>query len=185
MSSDSAPNTHIEPGNLWFDCRVMLDFAYDSGVAVPPELVKDVVALDTLLVQLGAEPISRINAALHGEPAPPPAQPADPAAAATQADKPRSAAELVHDVHAALSRLIKPATALTVLLSEPASQSRYRFLDGVPLIVKAASIAAIVSALVFVVSAAFMTHLVGAPAASGAASSSTASAGAQATKGTP
>lgn len=190
MSSDSGPNTRIDPGNLWFACRVMLDFAYDSGVDVPPELTKNIIALDTLLVQLGADPIARINPALHGERAAS-ALPPIPPAAATQVDLPRSAADLMHEVHAALSKLIKPATALTVLLSEPSRQSRWRFLDGVPLVVKAASVIAIVSALVFVVSAAFLAQLnldvkAADVAASAAAAARQASAGAvQATKGTP
>ena len=185
MSSDSGPSSRVDPGNLWFACRLMLDFAYDAGLEVPPELTADIIALDILLVQIGAEPISRINPALCAEPAPPLAPSVEPTAAAAPAAPPRSAAALMHDVHAALSRLIKPATAFTVMLSEPPSEGRFRFVDVVPLLVKVASVVAIVSATLFVVSAAFMSQATQDAKAVVAAASAASAAGTQAAKGTP
>jgi hypothetical protein len=63
------------------------------------------------------------------------------------------AIDLLIKIHQGLSKVVAPATALSLQMSEP-PPNRHRFLGGTPLIVKLAAAVATLSAIAFVLSAA-------------------------------
>jgi hypothetical protein len=121
------------------DCRLMLRFARREGFDVPPDLCRDIAGLDSMLKGFGLETISQLPSKLVA------------AASLTSAEGSQlSPTELVLKIHAALSRIISPATAQSLQVSEP-PPGRHRFLGGMPLLVKAAAWVSLISALGFLV----------------------------------
>jgi hypothetical protein len=158
----------LKTPDLLSDCRVMLGFARKSGLALSPQLQRQIADLDAMLAAAQLPPITSIPPALVAMRTPAPidetADPQEPAEALT-------GSELILRVHQQLSDVIAPATAISVQSSEP-PPGRSRFLGGMPLVVKAALLAALISAIGFVVSAAAIAGEAAAskPANSGAAS---------------
>ena len=155
------------------DCRVMLRFARKNGAEVSPQLERQIARLDSILKANKLSPVTDIPALLvsdvpaqpdatHQKQEPPPAGvqvtptlggiPPSPSAAWPVSKPPLSSTELILEVHRELSRVIAPATALSLQSSEP-PPGRHRFLGGMPLIVKAAAVAALLTAAGFVVTA--------------------------------
>lgn len=130
--TDSTPNGGMD---LLDDCRVMLRFALKEGVTVTEDLQKDVARLDELLKAHELPPISALPPAVIDG-----VDPAAPAATLT---------ELVLKVHTALSRVIVPATSLTLQVSEP-PPGKHRFLGGMPVLVKLATLVSLLFAFGFV-----------------------------------
>jgi hypothetical protein len=124
------------------DCRLMLRFALKTALDIPQALVDDIAKLDLLLEKTGQRAIADIGW-------PRATTTADDATA--RPDMP--ATELIITVHKELSKVIAPATALSLQTSEP-PPGRHRFLGGMPLVVKAANFAALVCAVGFVLTAA-------------------------------
>jgi hypothetical protein len=159
----------------------MLRFARESGIDLSSDLRSDIAALDALLKPLGLPSVSDLPSNLVGgvetpkcaeavagaNPAniePMPADPgpeagpvlgADPVPAAEPAPavKPTtaSATELALKVHGVLSKLVAPATALTLRATEP-RPGRHGVFARMPKIVTWAAAAALGSAIGFVVS---------------------------------
>ena len=144
MDSTTTPTTAAVPTpDLLSDCRLMLRYARKTAIDLPPTLVRDVARLDATLVKLRLVPVSDIDQALIGAGGP---------AATVATDDIVSISELVLRVHEELSKVIAPATALSLQTSEP-PPGRHRFLGGMPLVVKAAALAALANAVAFVISA--------------------------------
>jgi hypothetical protein len=129
---DSPPN---EGKDLLDDCRVMLRFALKEGLNVSEDLQKDIARLDELVKAHDLPPISALPPSVidGSNPAAPPA----------------TLTELVLKVHEALSRVIVPATALTLQVSEP-PPGKHRFLGGMPVLVKLATLFSLLFAAGFV-----------------------------------
>lgn len=144
------------------DCRLMLKYALESGLDLSVDLQRDLAELDDRLRKAGLPTVAALPADLPdvatlstgvtpassvaAEP------PADPPAMATPSRPVASTRELVLRVNLALSEVIAPATALTLVTTEPADDA-FRVFARMPRIVWLATIAAIVSASLFVVSA--------------------------------
>lgn len=124
----------------------MLRFALKEGLIVPDDLRHDVAELDQDLVKMTFTPVSAMPAAFI---APPGAASSSSASSAQSATAPVSPGERLLKVHAGLSRVIAPATALTLQVSEPPA-GRRRFLGGLPVLVKIASWVALGCAVGFV-----------------------------------
>lgn len=147
------------------DCRLMLRFARESGVELSPELRSDIAHLDALLKPLNLPSVSELPEDLVGEfetlkrtEAAAAASAPDTeslAVGAVPAAEPMTASgtELALKVHGALSKLVAPATALTLRATEP-KPGKHGVFARMPKIVTWAAAAALVSALVFVVSVA-------------------------------
>ena len=163
------------------DCRLMLRFARRNGLDLSPKLGASIGQLDVLLTRQNLMPVSDLPPSLvsakdtrpegvspgtdkktellvvtHAED---PVQP-NPAVGQeevvdTSVALSLSNTELILQVHEDLSRVVAPATALSLQTSEP-PPGRHRFLGGMPLVVKAAAVVAIVNAVVFVISAGFI-----------------------------
>jgi hypothetical protein len=131
--------------DLLSDCRLMLRYARKNAIDLSANIVRDVARLDAALVRLKLAPLSDIDQTLI-------AAGGDVALPAAEAEA-ASNSERVLRVHEELSKVIAPATALSLQTSEP-PPGRHRFLGGMPLVVKAAALAALVNAIIFVVSAA-------------------------------
>ena len=167
-----------EFGQMWLGCRAMLDVVQEQGIEIPPELIAKVIALDTILVKNGIDPVARITgtkpgASLLDRPdGAPPQAPPEQGSAGTQ-----SAAQLYHEVFAALSKLIRPANAITVFSTDGRAPNP-PFWASLPPLLKFAGITAVVSAMVFVVSAGMMAQLAPPTANPASAQSPTPDAGA-------
>jgi len=135
-SEASRKSSAADSPDLLSDCQIMLRYALKEGLTVPDELRHDVAELDQDLVKMNLTPVSAMPAALFGP----------GAASAAESLFP---SELLLKVHSALSRLISPATALTLQVSEP-PPGRHRFLGGLPALVKIASWVALGCAVGFV-----------------------------------
>ena len=149
--------------DLLADCRLMLRFARESGIDLPPELIRDIAALDAILKQLELPPVSELPTSLLGDVAAPKSSDAavesHPAAGTLGAPTPTDASEsnalkpsgteLALKVHGALSKIVAPATALTLRATEPAP-GKHGVFARMPKIVKWAAVAAMVSAVGFV-----------------------------------
>ena len=139
------------------DCRLMLSFARKNGFVLPLPLLHEIGWLDSVLRALEIDPVSKVapqliwpidvtgGAPLYiaREPSTDPNQP--PAIGLTPE-------EVILDVHAKLSVLIAPTTALSLQTSEPPAGKRHIF-GGMPPIVQAVILVAFVSAICFVISA--------------------------------
>jgi len=191
----------LESPGLLSDCRLMLSYARKNGFELPADLLYEISWLDGVLAALNISPISAISASLltaltreeitkgflpratvPNSPAPAPlpaAIPPDPPVVhfAAQAAEGLSPEEVVLKVHARLSTLIAPTTALSLQTSEPPPGKAHIF-GGMPPLVQNIIWVALASAFFFIVSAAFIAHEAGtardvakasAEAASGAA----------------
>ena len=139
------------------DCRLMLSFARKNGFVLPLTLLHEIGWLDSVLRALEMDPVSRMPPQLvwpialtaqvplyaAHEPA---ANPDEPPAIGLTPE------EVILDVHAKLSLLIAPTTALSLQTSEPPAGKRHIF-GGMPPLVQMVILVAFVSALCFVISA--------------------------------
>lgn len=154
------------------DCRLMLRFILKEALPIPPEVRRDIAEFDIWLVAHKQAPMSSVSKSFVAgieedeiKPPPPAAAPAPvlPAAAppaAADSGAPAVAptptpSERLLKIHEALSRIIAPATPLSLAVSEPAP-GRRRMLGGTPLIVQLAAICALVSAGGFIFSTAVL-----------------------------
>lgn len=194
----------LESPGLLSDCRLMLSYARKNGFELPADLLYEISWLDGVLATLNISPISAISTALlteltreqiakgflpratvPGSPAPallPAAIPPDPPGVdvAAQAAEGLSPEEIVLKVHARLSTLIAPTTALSLQTSEP-PPGKVHIFGGMPPLVQNIIWVALASAFFFIVSAAFIAHEAGtakdvAKAATEAASAASAAA---------
>ena len=143
-SADRLPNS-----DLVSDCRLMLRFARKDGTDLPPELEQQIARLDADLGGLGLEPITDIPEVLVSKIR----SENQPSAESPPAGASKFSTESILSVHAALSRVIAPATALSLQTTEPPPGGN-TFFGGMPLVVKSAALASLVCAAGFVVSAA-------------------------------
>lgn len=162
MNSNDLPDPRLQaqekeeppPGlDLLGDCRLMLRFALKEALEIPEELRKDISQFDHLLISIGLPSLSNVPKALIGkQTVSVPGVVAAPQDSPTQTELVGSEGlDLLLRVHQGLSKVVAPATALSLQASEP--QGRRRFLGGTPPIVKLAAVFATVSALTFVFSA--------------------------------
>jgi hypothetical protein len=136
--------------DLLDECRMMLAFAREVGLALLPDLARDIAALDRLLTQVNLPPISELPRSLLSADVP---SAAGASGTSPKAPEPLSATELVLRVHGALSTVIAPATPLTLQATEPTDGRRGVF-ARMPRIVKVAAVWSIISAVFYLVSAA-------------------------------
>jgi hypothetical protein len=176
------------------DCRLMLRFARRNGLPISRVLQHDIASLDTVLCRLNVAPISELPTSLiqavpavvgtevaKGAPIAEVATVTSEAVGDGTATAPQGSldmasiapVEAVIFVHGELSKVIAPASALSLQTSEP-PPGRHRFLGGMPLIVKAAAMTALVSAIGFVVSAGFIAGKKSSDPAAGKAQSAVA-----------
>jgi hypothetical protein len=127
-----------EMPDLLGDCQIMLRFALKEGLLIPDDVRRQIALLDQVLVKLNLPTISAMPRTLIND-AQAPALPGP-------AELP---SELLLSVHGALSRIVAPATALTLQVSEP-PPGKHRFLGGLPILVSAASWTALICAMGFV-----------------------------------
>ena len=139
------------------DCRLMLSFARKNGFGLPLPLLHEIGWLDSVLRALELDPISRVapqliwpidvtgGVPLYVSREPVTDQNAPPPAGLTPE-------EVILDVHAKLSMLIAPTTALSLQTSEPPAGKRHIF-GGMPPLVQAVILVAFFSAICFVISA--------------------------------
>ena len=139
------------------DCRLMLSFARKNGFVLPLTLLHEIGWLDSVLRALEIDPVSRMPPQLvwpialtaqvplyaAHEPA---ANPDEPPAIGLTPE------EVILDVHAKLSLLIAPTTALSLQTSEPPAGKRHIF-GGMPPLVQVVILVAFISAICFVISA--------------------------------
>lgn len=169
----------LESPGLLSDCRLMLSYARKNGFEIPAELLYEISWLDGVLATLNISPISAISTALLtpvtndeiakgfrpratalGAAAPPlEREPEDPdvEAPATEGLSPE---EMVLRVHAKLSTLITPTTALSLQTSEPPPGKAHIF-GGMPPLVQNIIWVALGSAFFFILSAAFIAQEAG------------------------
>ena len=141
------------------DCRLMLSFARKNGFVLPLPLLHQIGWLDSVLRALEIDPVSHV--------APQLIWPIDIAAGAplylahapladADADEPPpiglTPEQVILDVHAKLSVLIAPTTALSLQTSEPPAGRRHIF-GGMPPLVQVVILVAFISAICFVISA--------------------------------
>ena len=139
------------------DCRLMLSFARKNGFVLPLPLLREIGWLDSVLKALEFDPISQVapqlvwsidvtaGAPLYAVHEPHADHTAPPAAGLTPE-------EVILDVHAKLSLLIAPTTALSLQTSEPPAGKRHIF-GGMPPLVQVVILVAFISAICFVISA--------------------------------
>jgi|ERR1700736_2916310 len=126
--------------DLLSDCRLMLKFATREARVIPVELSADIARLDAILKRLGLPTVSSVPRELISD--------TDKAGGEGSTV---SATELILKIHAALSQIVAPATAMSLQVSEP-PPGKHRFLGGMPLLVKGAAWVSIACALGFVMS---------------------------------
>lgn len=149
MANESELANNAQLPDFVSDCRLMLRFARKNGTDLPPELEHEIAQLDLILKPLKLPPVSDIPPVLVSD-----IGLGGPAGTAA-VDPSRSTTELILRVHAELSKVITPATALSLQTTEP-PPTGHRFFGGMPLVVKAAAVAALIFAFGFVGSAAFI-----------------------------
>jgi hypothetical protein len=151
--------------DLLGDCRIMLRFARETGVDLPAELRSDIGELDELLGRLDLPSVSGLSKDFPGQfKASPGAAVSPPGPGTSEAEvkdvspiPSESGTALVLKVHGALSKLVAPATALTLRATEP-PQGKHSVFSRMPRIVKLAALAAGLSAIGFVVSSVFIAQ---------------------------
>ena len=146
-----ADESKVRSENLLDECRLMLAFARELGLTLPPDLAHDVSTLDGILAGAKIPPISELPSSLVD--APVSAAPAASGDAKTASSEQLSPTELALRVHGALSKAISPATPLTLEATQPTDGRRGVF-ARMPRIVKVAAVWSIFSALLYIVSAA-------------------------------
>ena len=143
--------------DLISDCRLMLTYARKNSFILSPVLLHEIGWLDSVLRALGIDPVSHVAPELvwpidlaAGAPLylarEPLADPNDPPPTGLTPE------EAILDIHAKLSVLIAPTTALSLQTSEPPAGKRHIF-GGMPPIVQVVILVAFVSAICFVISA--------------------------------
>ena len=170
----TATGVALEPEvpGLLSDCRLMLSFARKNAFIVPATLMREIAWLDSVLKRSGIGPLSSISSQLvssidandvkpryrvpatvrsHGSTV------AGDAAGPADASDGLSPEEVILDVHAQLSTLISPTTALSLQTSEP-PPGKTRIFGGMPPLVTRVILVAVFSAVVFVVSALMIGH---------------------------
>ena len=139
------------------DCRLMLSFARKNGFVLPLPLLREIGWLDSVLKALELDPISQMAPqlvwAIDVSGGPPRYVIHEPHA---DHDAPPATGlmpeEVILDVHAKLSLLIAPTTALSLQTSEPPAGKRHIF-GGMPPLVQVVILVAFISAICFVISA--------------------------------
>ncbi len=165
---DAPIENSAQAGNpdILSDCRVMLRFALREGLVLTEELRGDVACLDRALTSCGLAPLSGLPKELiNNRPTVAVSQTTEEQSAtdtAVSADGAEnhpilarfqiSSDELAIKVHMELSKVVAPATPLTLQISEPAP-GKWRPFGGMPLLVKGAAYMALVFAFGFVLTA--------------------------------
>lgn len=170
-----------ERRDLLDDCRLMLSYALESGLALPVDLQRDLAELDTRLRDAGIPTVADLPPNLRDGVATEPSQRSSTTATGESSavvpeesgTPPAPAGELVLRVHVALSAIVAPATALTLSVTEPV-QGRSHVLARMPTIVRLAAILALLSATTFVLSAAMIASRSASSADAAARATSTA-----------
>jgi len=158
MSSMMKIDDNATVPGLVSDCRLMLRYALKDGFELSSDLLDQIAQLDSLLKQFAFAPISDVDERLVPGDTPQVAGQAtgslvpERAASADSTPSQIGAVGQILKVHAGLSKVIAPTTALTLQASEP-PPGKHRFFGGMPLIVKAAASASLACALLFVGSA--------------------------------
>ncbi len=149
--------SHGATSGLVPDCRLMLSFARKNGFVLPLPLLREIGWLDSVLKALEMDPVSQVaphliwpievtgSAPQYTIHEPHPDHTAPPTFGLTPE-------EVILDVHAKLSTLIAPTTALSLQTSEPPAGKRHIF-GGMPPLVQAVILVAFFSAVCFVISA--------------------------------
>jgi hypothetical protein len=146
------------PGDSLLDeCRLMLEFARELGLALSPELMHDIAGLDRILAAKQLPTVSGLPRELIEDPQPVPVvtvgdPPAPAVVPPAPVPPPLSAAELVLRIHGSLSMAIAPATPLTLQATQPRNGKGGMF-ARMPRLVKYAAGIAVLSGLGFIVSA--------------------------------
>ncbi len=125
----------------------MLRFALKEGLPLSDDLRDNIGELDRVLVTQGlsSDPIAAIPTKLISMD-----QPTKVAGTAPEEATPAlPIGAFILKIHAELSRVVAPATALTLQASEP-PPGKHHFLGGMPTLVKAAAVTATICAFGFV-----------------------------------
>jgi uncharacterized membrane protein YciS (DUF1049 family) len=96
---------------LFLECEAMAQFAFSSGLTVPPSLMPKLVSLKLM-------PVSSGQRSILGE----------------QTSRRPPDTLLLLEIHAGLSRVVSPAKPRGILLLNREARSRWRFLGPVPLV---------------------------------------------------
>ncbi len=153
----------LESPGLVSDCRLMLSFARRNAFVLPLPLVHEVAWLDSVLRALDITTVSQMAPDLvwpidlakgqpHYTPSGPDRNAIDAAPALAAEAFGLSPQEVILEVHAKLSTLIAPTTALSLQTSEPPAGKNHIF-GGMPPLVQYVIVIAFISAMGFVVSA--------------------------------
>ena len=153
----------LESPGLVSDCRLMLSFARRNAFVLPLPLVHEVAWLDSVLRALDITTVSQMAPDLvwpidlakgqpHYTPSGPDRNAIDAAPALAAEAIGLSPEEVILEVHAKLSTLIAPTTALSLQTSEPPAGKNHIF-GGMPPLVQYVIVIAFISAMGFVVSA--------------------------------
>jgi len=142
------------------DCRLMLRFARESGADLSPELKRDIAQLDAMLQRLDLPSVAELPSKVTAGDFETLKRAEGPTAAAVpgapvrpvEGAEPVLGTELALKVHGALSKLVAPATALTLRATEPLP-GKHGVFARMPKIVKWSAVTALVSAIGFVISA--------------------------------
>ena len=142
MATNTQSENSAAAPDFLSDCRLMLRFARKNGTDLTPELAQEIARLDSIVAAQNLLPISDIPPALVLA-----------SDTSTGKEPPSlSAEELILKVHEGLSRIVAPATALSLHTTEPPSGKR-GLLGGMPVVVRWAAVIALISAVGFVISA--------------------------------
>jgi hypothetical protein len=162
MREEEQKNAASPAQDTLSECRLMLRFARRNSFVLTPELVHQIAKLDEVLVRVGIPPLTEFDARLLREAhvatvLTTTIEPADAQKAAAEPPPPSPTEQLLN-IHTALCAVVAPATPLSLQTSEP-PPGRMRLMGGMPLIVKAASILAFMSAIAFVMSVGVATNI--------------------------
>jgi len=165
------------PADMIQDCRVMLRYALRESKDIPDSLLQSIAKLDHQLGQMELEPLSDVPLRIlvnqtksdvskpdeligaNALGAEPPVQPLNvdpaepvpaPVAGQTNAFTNGDTLELLLGVYAGLSKVVVPATAQTLMVTE-ATGPRWWPLRTLPFMVQFASVTALISAMMFTI----------------------------------
>ena len=153
----------LESPGLVSDCRLMLSFARRNAFVLPLPLVHEIAWLDSVLRALDIATVSQMAPDLvwpidlakgqpHYTPSGPDRNAIDAAPALAAEAIGLSPEEVILEVHAKLSTLIAPTTALSLQTSEPLP-GRQSIFGRLPPLVQYVIAIAFISAICFVISA--------------------------------